>query len=116
MIIFYYKNISSSEHNPRPLEMEVKCDQNICYRTTVHARRKYFTFLPFEGTFEMSYLSCFSVLFTKSVNHPLLRLKNVGHCKRPDELKESHLPDTDETWLKPGTPSDGPSRSLPDLT
>lgn len=77
IVVVYYKKISSSEHNPRPLETEVKCDQNILYyRTTVRVRRKYFeTFPPFEGPFEISYLSCWGTLFIKSVSHPLLRLK-----------------------------------------
>lgn len=77
VIIVYYKKINSSEHNPRPLETEVKCDQNILYyRTTVRVRGKYFeTFPPFEETFEISYLSCCGTLFIKSVSHPLLRLK-----------------------------------------
>lgn len=94
----------------------MKCDQNIlCYKTIVRVRGKDFTFPPFEGTFEISYLSCCGILFIKSVSHPILRLKTWGLVKDLISGKNGHLSTTHEAWLKSRAPSAGPSRSLPDL-
>ena len=87
--VSYYKHKSSSEHHLRPLKIQVKCDQNILsYETTVGARAKCFICPPCKGTSYISYLSCYSTLFLKSVNHPPLTLRKVGHLKGLDRLKE----------------------------
>lgn len=48
IVFLYYKYISNSEHSLKPLKIEEKYIQKIlCYKISVHAKEKYFIFLPY---------------------------------------------------------------------